>query len=175
MQMTDKIKIGDTISVNYTGKLQNGKVFDSSEGKTPLQFTVGSGMLIKGFEKAVIGMSAGEKKTVIIEPEDGYGIRNEALFVDIPKMHFPMEMDPQVGMQVDLESPDGHPIAATIAQVGEAEVRMDINHFLAGKTLEFDITIVETGLAPDASECGCSCGSAHRCDSSESDCGCGCH
>lgn len=174
--MTDVIKIGDTISVDYTGKLQTGKIFDSSEGREPLKFTVGSGMLIKGFDKAVIGMKAGEKKTVVIEPEEGYGMRNEELFVDIPKMHFPMEIEPEVGMQLDLESPEGHPIAATIAEIGEATVKMDINHFLAGKTLEFDITVVETGLEADVHSCHSgSCDSGCGCDSGKSDCGCGCH
>ncbi|MBU1193683.1 MAG: peptidylprolyl isomerase [Proteobacteria bacterium] len=173
--MTDKIKIGDTISVDYTGRLQSGKVFDSSQGSMPLVFTVGSGMLIKGFDKAVIGMKTGEKKTVVIEPEEGYGMRNEELFVDIPKVHFPMEIEPEIGMQLDMESPDGHPIAATIAQIGEATVRMDINHFLAGKTLEFDITIVETGLEPDVHACHSgSCDSGCDCHSGDTDSGCGC-
>ncbi len=173
--MTDKIKVGDTISVDYTGKLQSGKVFDSSEGKTPLKFTVGAGMLIKGFDQAVIGMKAGEKTSVVIEPEDGYGQRNEDLFVEIPKIDFPQELEPEVGMQLDLENPQGHPVAATIVEIGEASVRMDINHFLAGKTLEFDIAIVETGLEPDVHSCQSgACNSGCGCDSDSSDAGCDC-
>ncbi len=169
--MADAIKSGDTISVDYTGKIQSGKIFDSSEGKTPLKFTVGSGMLIKGFEKAVIGMKPGEKKSVVIEPEEGYGHRNEEFYVDIPKINFPQEIEPEVGMQLDLENPQGHPIPATITEIKEAVIRFDINHFLAGKTLEFDIAIVETGLEPDGHSChsGCNCDSG--CDS---DAGCDC-
>jgi len=78
--MTNAIQSGDTISVDYTGKFQNGKIFDTSEGQAPLKFTVGAGMLIKGFDRAVIGMKQGETKTVVIEPEDGYGIRDEELY-----------------------------------------------------------------------------------------------
>lgn len=160
-KMTHTIKTGDTISVDYTGKLQTGKVFDTSKGQAPLKFTVGSGLLIKGFEKAVIGMRAGEKKTVVIEPKEGYGLRNEDYYVDVPKLHFPEDVPLVLGMQVDLQDPQGRPVPATIAEIGEESIRMDINHFLAGKMLEFDITIVETGLEEDSHDCGSGCG----CDS----------
>lgn len=169
--MTKAVKIGDTISVDYTGKLQTGKVFDTSQGQDPLKFTVGSGMLIKGFDQAVIGMKKGEKKTVVIEPEEGYGLRNEELYVDIPRLHFPEEIPLTEGLQLELQDPEGRPVPASIAKIGEESVRMDINHYLAGKTLEFDITIIETGLEPDAHDCGSGCG----CDSG---CNCGsdgCH
>jgi peptidylprolyl isomerase len=156
-KMANTIKAGDTISVDYTGKLQSGKVFDSSEGKIPLKFTVGSGQLIKGFDNAVIGMDVGDSKTVVIEPEDGYGLRNEKMFVEIPRESIPEEMTLTEGIQVDLQSPEGHPIAATVAQITDEMVKMDINHFLAGKTLEFDITIIETGLSPDPHQCGGGC------------------
>jgi len=165
--MTEKVKAGDTISVDYTGKLQTGKVFDSSEGKSPLKFTVGEGMLIKGFDNAVIGMIIGEKKTVIIEPEDGYGLRNEELYVDIPRTSIPSDLPLNEGVQIELQDPNGQPVAATIAKISDDNVRMDINHFLAGKTLEFDITIIQTGLEPDTHNCGsgCECGSGCGCDS----------
>lgn len=155
--MSKQVKAGDTISVHYSGKLQTGKVFDSSEGKSPLKFTVGEGMLIKGFDQAVIGMKPGDKKTVVIEPEEGYGPRNEEHYVDVPKMHFPEDIPLVEGMQVDLQDPEGRPVAATIAEIGEETIKMDINHFLAGKTLEFDIEIVETGLEPDSHQCGSGC------------------
>jgi peptidylprolyl isomerase len=168
--MTQPIKTGDTISVDYTGKLQTGKVFDSSDGKEPLTFTVGSGMLIKGFDQAVIGMKKGETKTVVIEPEQGYGLRNEEMFVEIPRQQFPDEVPLTEGLQLQLQDPEGGPVPASIAEVREDVVKMDINHFLAGKALEFDITIVETGLEPPAHECGS--GGCH-CDSSGcSDSGC---
>ncbi len=169
--MTKAIKSGDTISVDYTGKLQNGKVFDTSEGQSPLKFTVGSGMLIKGFDQAVIGMKKGDTKTVVIEPEEGYGLRDEELYVDIPKMHFPEDIPLVEGLQLELQDPDGRPVPASIAEIREDIVRMDINHFLSGKTLEFDITIMETGLEPDAHGCGSGC----DCDSgSDSGCDSGC-
>ncbi|MFA5904033.1 MAG: peptidylprolyl isomerase [Desulfobacula sp.] len=165
------IKTGDTISVDYTGKFQNGKVFDTSEGQTPLKFTVGSGMMIRGFDQAVIGMKKGETKTVIIKPEEGYGLRNEELYVDIPKMHFPEDIPLTEGLQLELQDPHGRPVPASVAQIREDVVRMDINHFLAGKILEFDITIAETGLEPDAHNCGSGCGCDSDCDSGS---GCGC-
>ncbi len=172
--MTEAIKEGDTISVHYTGKLQSGKVFDSSEGKAPLKFTVGSGMLIKGFDNAVMGMNAGEKKTVVIEPEQGYGARNEETSVDIPRAGIPDDLPLTVGIQVQLQDPNGQPMMATIADIGEENVKMDLNHFLAGKTLEFDIAIVETGLEPDTHQCGHGgCGDhSHDCGDDSGGCGC---
>ncbi len=161
--MESTIKKGDTISVDYTGKLQSGKVFDSSEGKVPLKFTVGSGMLIKGFDKAVIGMKTGERKTVVIEPEEGYGLRNEKMFVDIPKAQFPDDIPLDVGLQLELQDPNGRPVPAFISEIGEDSIKMDINHYLAGKTLEFDITIVETGLEPDDHQCGSGCDCSSGC------------
>ena len=169
--MTKAIKAGDTISVHYTGKLQSGKVFDSSEGGEPLKFTVGSGMLIKGFDQAVMGMKAGDAVSVIIEPEQGYGLRNEEMVVDIPVETIPDDLPLTEGVQVQLQDPDGRPMPATVAEIGEKNVRMDLNHFLAGKTLEFDIAVVETGLEPDTHSCGHDgCG----CDSGSDHGGCGC-
>ncbi len=174
--MTEAIKTGDTISVHYTGKLESGKVFDSSEGKTPLKFTVGSGMLIKGFDSAVMGMQVGEKTTVVIEPEQGYGARNEEMVVDIPRKSIPEDLPLTIGIQVQLQDPNGQPMMATIAKVGDENVKMDLNHFLAGKTLEFDISIVETGLEPDVHQCGAgSCGDHSGgcgCDSDSDSSGC---
>lgn len=169
--MTETIKAGDTISVNYTGKLDNGEVFDTSEGRSPLKFTVGSGMLIKGFDKAVTGMKKGESTTVTIPPEDGYGPRNEEHFVDIPRDQFPDDLPIDIGTQLQLQDPNGRPIPATVAEITDESVRMDINHFLAGKTLVFDIAIVETGLEPDpmggcgsGCHCGTTCGDGSPCD-----------
>ncbi|MFH2057559.1 MAG: peptidylprolyl isomerase [Pseudomonadota bacterium] len=174
--MTDKIKIGDTISVDYTGRIENGDVFDTSEGKAPLKFTVGSGMLIKGFDQAVIGMKAGEKTSVVIPPEQGYGPINKEHYIDIPKKQFPDEIPLEIGLQLELTDPNGRLVPATISKITDESVRMDINHFLAGKTLEFDIKIVETGLEPDTvpscgsgCNCGTSCGDGSPCDSD------GCH
>jgi peptidylprolyl isomerase len=170
--MTETIKSGDTIAVDYTGKHEDGKVFDTSEGKSPLEFTVGTGMLIKGFDTAVIGMKKGESKTVTISPEDGYGLRNEEAFVDVPRMHFPEEIPLVEGLQLELQDPNGRPVPAMVAEIGEESVKMDINHSLAGKTLIFDISINETGLTPPPpQEHSCGCGS-HGCGTdSEGDCG----
>ena len=117
--MGNKVKKGDTIAVEYTGKLQTGKVFDTSEGKLPLKFTVGSGMLIKGFESAVIGMKVGEKKTIVIEPEDGYGIRNEDLYADIPLSEIPEDLPLTEGVQVELQDPQGRPFPAFVSEIGK--------------------------------------------------------
>lgn len=174
--MTEAIKSGDTIAVDYTGKLEDGEVFDSSEGKQPLTFTVGAGMLIKGFDTAVVGMKKGESKTVTILPEEGYGPRNDEAFVQIPRDQFPEEIPLTEGLELQLQDPNGRPVPARIAEIGEDSVKMDLNHFLAGKTLVFDITISDTGLTPPAQGCGCGshgddCGDGCASDCS-SDCGC---
>lgn len=160
--MTEAVKSGDTIAVDYTGKLENGDVFDSSEGRQPLTFTVGAGMLIKGFDQAVIGMKKGESKTITIPPDMGYGPRDEKAMVDIPRAQFPQEMALTEGLNLQLQDPSGNPVPATVASINETSVTMDLNHFLAGKTLVFDITIAETGLEPPASSCGTQSGG---CDS----------
>jgi peptidylprolyl isomerase len=183
--MTETIQSGDTIAVDYTGKHEDGNIFDTSEGKAPLTFTVGAGMLIKGFDTAVIGMKKGESKTVTIPPEEGYGLRNEDAFVDVPRMHFPEEIPLAEGLQLELQDPNGRPVPARVVEIGEESVKMDINHSLAGKPLIFDITINDTGLAPPAPpEHSCGCGSqGHACGSeskgdcgsdSKGNCGCGC-
>ena len=166
--MTETIQSGDTIAVDYTGKLENGDVFDSSEGRDPLTFTVGAGMLIKGFDQAVMGMKKGESKTVTIPPEDGYGPRNDDAFVDIPRMHIPEDLPLEEGIEVQLQDPNGRPVPARVAEISEESVKMDVNHFLAGKTLVFDITIADTGLTPPAQDCGCGCGTDAQ------DCGSNC-
>ncbi len=183
--MTEAIKFGDTIAVDYTGKHPDGKIFDSSEGKAPLTFTVGAGMLIQGFDTAVIGMKKGESKTVTIPPEQGYGLRNEEAFVNVSRMHFPEEIPLVKGLQLQLQDPEGRPVPAIVAEIGPESVKMDINHFLAGETLVFDITVKETGLTAQAHPCGCGShankgngcghGSNQACGSdAKGHCGCDC-
>ena len=152
--MSEAIKSGDTIAVDYTGKFENGDVFDSSEGRQPLTFTVDTGMLIKGFDQAVIGMKKGESKTVTIPPEMGYGPRDEEAMVEIPRAQFPQDMSLTEGLELQLQNPAGQPVPARIASINETNVTMDVNHFLAGKTLVFDISIAETGLEPPAGSSG---------------------
>ncbi len=161
--MTEAIKSGDTIAVDYTGKIEDGDVFDSSEGKQPLTFTVGAGMLIKGFDQAVVGMKKGESKTVTIPPEMGYGPRDENAMVQIPRAQFPDDMPLSEGLELYLQNPQGQPVPARVAAMTDESVTMDVNHFLAGKTLVFDITVADTGLEPPAPEGGC--GSGGGCDS----------
>jgi len=166
--MTEEIKAGDTIAVDYTGKHEDGKVFDTSKDRGPLEFTVGSGMMIKGFDTAVVGMKKGESKTVVIPAEEGYGPRNDKAFVDIPKAGIPDDMPLTEGMQLQLQDPEGRPVPATVSKIGEENVTMDLNHFLAGQTLTFDITISEIGLTPKSHQCGCNSD-----DSGSDGCGCG--
>ena len=166
--MSEAIKKGDTISVHYTGSLENGEVFDSSKGRAPLKFTTGAGQLIKGFDSAVIGMNVGDKKTVNIPPQDGYGERNEDLIVDMPKANMPKDMQVEVGMTLQLADQAGNPVPATVHEICEEVIKMDVNHPLAGETLVFEIEIAETGLEPDPPS---SCGDAGGCGGCSGSCG----
>lgn len=165
--MTETIKAGDTISVDYTGKKSDGTIFDTSEGKEPLKFTVGAGMLIQGFDNAVMGMKPGETKTVEVPPEEGYGLRQEDAIVDIPREHIPEEIPLTEGIVLQLQDPEGRPVPATVSEITDESVKMDVNHMLAGETLVFDITVRETGLEPDANACG-----SGGCGSGEGGCSC---
>jgi peptidylprolyl isomerase len=147
--MKKAIQSGDTVSVQYTGKVENGEVFDTSVGRRPLTFTVGCGQIIRGFDEAVIGMPAGEKKTVTISPEMAYGARRVELVVDIPKDTVPEDMELEKGMMIELIDPQGNKIPAEVSEILDDVVKMDLNHFLAGKTLVFDIEIVEVGPSGD--------------------------
>jgi len=136
------VRDGDAITVHYTGHLESGEIFDSSQGRSPLAFTVGTGQLVKGFDNAVLGMAVGEKKTVILLPADAYGDRKDDLFVDLRKKHIPEGMDLEVGMVVELSDGGQNVIPALVQEIHDEFVRMDLNHYLAGKVLVFDIEIV---------------------------------
>lgn len=138
-----QVQKGDTVRVHYHGKLTNGETFDSSEGRDPLEFKVGAGMMIKGFDDAVLGMAAGDKKTVNIPAADAYGEYDEELLIDFPLDRFPKEMKPEVGMQLSMSNGEGQQFPVTIADVKDDVVILDRNHFLAGKELVFDITLTE--------------------------------
>lgn len=140
--MTQAVKPGDKIRVAYTGKLENGDVFDASEKGTPLEFTVGEGQLIQGFDEAVVGMHLGEKKNINIPPDEGYGIRNDDLIFDIPRENIPTDMALEVGKVIQLTNQSGQKIPGIISTIGDTAVTIDANHPLAGKTLVFDIEIV---------------------------------
>jgi len=134
---------GSKVSIDYTGRLEDGTVFDSSEGKQPIEFVAGSGQVIKGFDNAVMGMRKGEGKQVKIEPQDGYGERDEKLQQHVPKSVFPPEMKLEAGMGFSFKTPDGQVIHASITAVSADSITLDLNHPLAGKTLAFDIKVVD--------------------------------
>ena len=138
-----KAKNGDKVKVHYTGKFEDGEVFDSSLEREPLEFTIGKGQVISGFEQAVEGMSPGETKTTDIPPEKAYGPRHEEMVTEVEKNRFPADMDPQVGQRLQLRQVDGKTIRVTITNVSESMVTLDANHPLAGKNLTFDIKLVE--------------------------------
>ncbi len=140
-----KVKDGDTVKVHYTGKLtEDGTIFDSSEDREPLEFTLGEGQLIPGFEEAVIGMEEGDDTTVEIASADAYGERREDLELEVAKDDLPDEVDPQVGMQLQMQQQeDGRAIPVQITAVEDDFVKLDANHPLAGKDLTFDIELVE--------------------------------
>ncbi len=137
-------KNGDKVKVHYTGKFEDDTVFDTSEDREPLEFTLGSGAVIPGFEKSIIDMEVGEKKTVILPPEEAYGPRHDELIWKKQKSEFPEGVTPAVGKQVGvrLNQPDTPLINALITDLNEDTVTLDANHPLAGKTLIFDIELV---------------------------------
>jgi FKBP-type peptidyl-prolyl cis-trans isomerase 2 len=139
----EQVKNGDTVKVHYHGRLADGTTFDSSEGRSPLEFEVGSGNVIKGFDEGVLGMSTGEKKTIRIAAEDAYGPSVAENIIEFPRTQFPAEMKPEVGMQLNLRSQDGQNFPVVVSEVREEVVILDANHPLAGKELIFDVELVE--------------------------------
>lgn len=137
------IKKGDKIKVDYTGTLEDGTVFDSSEKHgQPLEFEVGSGQIIKGFDDGIIGMEEGEEKEIKIDSANAYGEHKPELIKKVPKEQLPKEQEPQVGMVLMLSTPDGKQFPARITEVGDADVSIDLNHPLAGKDLTFKVKII---------------------------------
>lgn len=137
------IKVGDTIKVEYTGTLKDGTVFDSSKGREPLEFQVGSGQIIKGFDKAVLGMKRGEEKEINLTSKDAYGDHNPQLVRIVPRDNLPPGKEPKIGMMILLGTPDGKRFPARITDVKSEVVTIDLNHPLAGKDLKFKIKIVD--------------------------------
>lgn len=136
------VKKGDVVQVHYTGKLTNGEQFDSSVGREPLEFKVGAGMMIPGFDKGVEGMALGDKKTININAADGYGERDEQNIIPFPIENVPGDMKLQVGQQLTLRNDQGQPVQVTVTEIKEDVVVLDANHFLAGKDLIFDVELV---------------------------------
>jgi len=136
-------KSGDKVKVHYTGKLDDGTVFDSSQERDPLEFTIGEGQIIPGFEQAVVGMNPGDNKTANIPVDKAYGPRRDEMVMDVDKGQFPENITPEIGQKLQMTRSDGQVIMVTITGVSEANVTLDANHPLAGKDLTFDIQLVE--------------------------------
>ena len=136
-------KKGDVVRVHYTGTLTDGSQFDSSSGREPLEFTVGAGQMIKGFDDGVLGMNVGDKKTIRIPPEEAYGERDEEAVIEFPAANVPEGMKLEPGMQLTLRNQDGRPLPVIVIEVKDDVVVMDANHFLAGEELIFDVELVE--------------------------------
>ena len=175
--MTDTIKKGDKVKISYTGKLEDGNVFDSSEDRAPLSFEVGANQVIPGFDKAVEGMKKDEEKTFTLKVDEAYGPIKEELVQEFPRDKLPDKPEPKEGMMLIMQAPTGQQIPAKIIEVNDGTVKIDINHPLAGKALTFEIKVVginepedkkeegkksekdddeEEGCAP--SDCGSCCG-----------------
>ena len=140
-----QVKKGDKVKVHYTGRLLDGTEFDSSAGRSPLEFTVGAGQMIRGFDAGVEGMAIGEKKTLQIPSQDAYGERSEEAMIEFPKSNVPDDMTLSPGMQLTLRDQQGNPVPVTVAELKDDVIILDANHFLAGKDLVFDIELVEIG------------------------------
>ena len=136
-------KSGNQVKVHYHGRLQDGTTFDSSAGRSPLEFEIGAGQVIKGFDDGVLGMKEGDKKTIHIPVEDAYGEKSEDMIIEFPRDQFPPDMKPEVGMQLNLRGQDGRNFPVVISEIKIDFIVLDGNHPLAGQDLIFDIEMVE--------------------------------
>jgi peptidylprolyl isomerase len=134
---------GNTVRVSYTGTLSDGSQFDSSEGHGPLEFTLGSGQVIPGFDEGVTGMEVGESKTITIPSEQAYGPRREEMLLTVPRDQFPEGIDPELGQQLQLGTAGGDTLVATVTEVSDESVVLDANHQLAGEDLTFELKLEE--------------------------------
>jgi peptidylprolyl isomerase len=137
------VKFGDTVKVHYTGRLDSGEVFDNTEDKGPLTFVLGDGIVIPGFEQAVVGMKPGEKKTVKIPTLRAYGPHLKELVVEVGKDKFVDDIEPEIGQRLQINQPDGEKFIVTVTEISESNVILDANHPLAGKDLTFDIHLLD--------------------------------
>ena len=149
-----KVENGKFVCVNYKGMLENGDVFDATEGGQPMEWQVGSGDVIQGFEDAVIGMSLNEKKTFTVPPEDAYGIRDETSTHTFSRSEVPEGMEPRVGDIVCIQSQGGEELPAQVAEVDPEKVVVDLNHPLAGMPLRFEVEVVGISDTPTQPEEG---------------------
>jgi len=137
------IKEGDTVKVHYTGTITDGTVFDSSREREPLEFKLGEGKLIPGFEKAVVGMNVGDTSKVTIPSDEAYGEKREDMVIDVDRGQIPPDIKPEVGQQLQIQQKDGGTIPVVITEVTDETVQLDANHPLAGQDLTFEIEVVD--------------------------------
>ena len=154
----NKVKNGHYVSVHYKGTLENGEVFDTSEGRHPMEVEMGAGQIITGFEKALMGMALNEKKAFTLEPEEAYGHKDDSLTHSFDRSEIPAEMTVEVGQTVALSSPEGQQVPAQIIEADNQSVVVDLNHPLAGKKLTFDIEVVGISDTPTQQPVGCGSG-----------------
>jgi peptidylprolyl isomerase len=138
-------KNGDRVKVHYTGKFEDGEVFDSSLENSPLEFVIGSGSIIKGFENAVIGMDIGDSKIENIQAEDAYGLYNDDLLMILNKEEIPPNINPQVGEELELHGKNGESFPVMVTDVNDSTITLDANHPLAGENLIFEINLIDIG------------------------------
>lgn len=163
------VQNGLFVQVAYKGTLGNGEVFDSSEGREPLEVHMGAGQMIPGFESALMGMAVNEKKTFTLEPQDAYGHRNDEMTHTFQRAEIPPEANPEMGQTILLSTPDGRQVPAQIIEITGEKIVVDLNHPLADQSLTFDIEIMGITETPTQQPMGgCSCG----CDQTQ--CGSGC-
>ncbi|MFO7980424.1 MAG: peptidylprolyl isomerase [Candidatus Aminicenantes bacterium] len=141
--MTEKVKKGDKVKLHYTGRLEDGKVFDSSKDREPIQFEAGAGEIIKGLDEAIIGMEPGEKKDISVASDNAYGNYDKKLLIDIPKDKLPEDVKPEKGAILNLVDKQGRSIPSKVTEIKENSIQVDANHPLAGKDLDFEIEVVE--------------------------------
>lgn len=138
-----KVEQGDTVHVHYTGKLEDGTVFDTSDGRDPIEFTLGEGKVIPGFEKAVEGLTVGDTTRTTLEPEEAYGLRRDELVMTVPKDDLPDGMSPSVGDQLEMQTQDGQKLPVRVTDSNDESIQIDANHPLAGRELHFDLELVK--------------------------------
>lgn len=138
-----EVKKGDNVKVHYTGKLNDGTVFDSSEGGEPLEFAVGSGQVIAGFEEGVVGMKVGESKVIEIPVEKAYGERNDAMVIQAPIEQVPPDLNPELGMRLEMGGANGEILRVVVTEITDNHITLDANPPLAGKDLTFEVEVVE--------------------------------
>lgn len=135
-------KNGDSVRIHYTGKLEDGTVFDSSAGREPLEFTIGGGQVIPGFEEAVLGMRTGESKNVTIPVDKAYGERNEHMIIEVPRSQVPPDLNPELDQKLQMGGPNGELVVVTVVGLNDEAITLDANPPLAGKDLVFDLELV---------------------------------